>query len=266
MNRCTFLFLNVESIISVCRVESKYMRRLIRRSLVLTLMLLAIAAAYAQSSLSVNPGITVVVTEHPLTSEDVEVTAFDPNYPAQLLRQQIETIGKLLGSPPRGVAVVVQQIDPAKPELKFLKARFAVNGLIERSTGELRLEPIIKAFAGAPAPYTLEGITILFDGESPTENTIRRYDVPGAFLSEAQIVSSPSESGAPGIEYTIKYLSQDPNKMVYPSKRVEPKSAETASQPAGQLPGYVWIAIIVAGLSAGALVYLALAKRTPVRR
>ncbi|MBX3118990.1 MAG: hypothetical protein KF784_07985 [Fimbriimonadaceae bacterium] len=243
------------------------MRKLVHRTVFLAALLMLLQTVRAQDRvLSVDAGINVVVTEHPLTADMVEITALDPNYPPDLLRQQIDTLGQLLKSTPRGLTVGYAEIDPTNPALRFLKARFAVDGLIERSVGELRIEPILKAFAGAPAPYTLKGITILFDGEAPNENTVKRYDLPDAFLSQAIIVPSPSQEGAPGIEYSVKYLTQDPNKITYPNRRVEPKSSDTPSEPAGLLPTYVWIAIFMAGLSAGALVYLALAKRPSVRR
>lgn len=238
------------------------MHRLVFVAFVLTLL----TTAQAQETfINVNAGLSVVVKEHPTSADMVEVTVVDPAYPKELLQQQILTLGQYINSEPRGLSVGYVQIDPEKPELRFLKANFAVDGLIDRSSQELRVEPILKAFAGAPAPYTLEGLTIIFEGEQTNRNTVRRYD-SDAVQAQARVIPAMEKEKGTSIEYGVRYLTQDPAKISFPSRYTEPKSSQATSERGGQLPTYVWIAIFVAGLSAGALVYLALARRSPARR
>ncbi len=238
------------------------MQSILLRFLILALLGMTSVHAAAQQA---PADLAVVVTEHPTTADMVEITAFSPTYPTDLLQAQIAKLGELLNSAPRGVMTFRSSIPTASGDVTFVKAKFAVDGLIDRAAGELRIEPLIKAFAGAQEPFTIHAMTVLFDGEKPNENTVKNFS--SEFVAgQARIVPSLTEKGQPGIEYAITLLSQDSQKLSFPSKRVEPKGTDAPSQAGGSLPMYVWAAIIVAGLSAGALVYLALARRTPARR
>lgn len=204
----------------------------------------------------VRQDVSVVVQEHERTGADlVTVTVLNPEYPADLLRSQIESIGRALQSEPRGLVLFEQKMGSGDgAELVFLKASFAVDGLIDRRLGELRISPILQAFAGAPEPFTVRGISLVFDGERPGPNTISAIETAG-LRGEARVM--PGDSG---LEYRFELRTQDPKLLVVPDRRPEPTEVSEPSVGRGFLPPWVWIAIVAAGVGAGLLVYLALLR------
>jgi hypothetical protein len=201
---------------------------------------------------TVRPDTTVVVREHATGADIVEVTLLDPQYPSGLLKAQLDALGTHLGSPPRGLEVFLYQVDPAKSELTFLKARFAVDGLIDRQAQVLRIEPLLKALALRADGHAVRGISLIFQGERPTANTIRRFESQ-AVLAEARAIDDP-----PAIEYRIQLRADSPEEISFPERRMEQPAAPKASTIRKNDSTLIIGAIIAAGVASGALVYLAL--------
>lgn len=230
------------------------------RCSLLGLFLLAAVALAQTGQTPFRPDITIVAREHSLGPDIVEVTLSKGDYPEDLLRRQLEDFGKRLGSAPRGLAVGSVQLDPGNPSLKFLKARFAVDGFIDRPQGALRIEPLLRAFAGAPEPYTIGTILLLFDGERPGAGTVKRHQTD-AVEAEGRVNDEP-----PMIEYAIVLKSQTPDKIAFPDKVLEQSAVPQPSQQESGTPVLFWGAVAAASLAAGALVYLALLRGGSGRR
>ena len=96
------------------------------------------------------PDATITIKKHPLGADMVEVTMTASGYPPELLKSQIQHLGKYLHSDPRGLQVYDYVLDPSNPNTHFTKAQFAVDGVILRQLGSVRLNPFAQAFAGAP--------------------------------------------------------------------------------------------------------------------
>ncbi len=196
--------------------------------------------------------VIVQIKKHPFGADLFEITAVMPNYPADLLRSQVEKMCSLIGVPPRGLAVGPVGI-AGNPRLTSTRATFATDGVIDRKQGILRISPIIEAFAGAPEPYTVNGLSILFNGEQPTTNTLRTYNGPGVRL-QAIALEAPTL-----IEYRVQLLSQDPKQVAVPDAPIpqtEQKTQSTAStvQQNG-VDWSLWIPLFAAAAAAGTLVY-----------
>jgi hypothetical protein len=230
--------------------------------LALGLPLTAIATAQTSGNLFVTtrPDVSIVVRKHRTGADVVEVTMPDPKYPRELLRQQVDAIGRYVGSAPTGLQLDVHQIGN-DANLRFARAFFAVNGLIDRASGVLRVEPLAKAFAGAPDPYTIDVLMIRFEGERPTQNTLQGY-YPETGELRLQALASSRELG---VEYRVQLLTQDPEKIRIPDDRrrpVAPKAVPPAKPPAG--PDWVLIGVLAAAaLAVGALVYSLLLRARP---
>jgi hypothetical protein len=204
------------------------------------------------------PQVTVTVTEHPTSAEMVEVTALRPDYPADLLRSQAEAVGRNAGSESRGVTVFKSG---PNERIRFLKARFATDNLIDRKESVLWLEPIVKAFLGAPEPYTVTSLMVTFDGEKP---------VPGKtlqdFASRGVELTAHSFEAPRAVEYRIALLSQDPSQVSIPRAH-EGKMAREPSAAVTSGPEPVVIALLaLAGLAGGALVYFLVSAKHGRRR
>jgi len=197
-----------------------------------------------------KPDVIVEVAKHELSGADLfTVTAVNPNYPASLLESQAEKMCSLIGVPARGLQVGTAQIAGA---ITGTRATFGTNGVIQRDKGVLRISPIIQAFAGAPEPYTVHGLTILFNGERPGASALRSYSNENVRL-EAIALTNP-----PVVEYRVQLISQDPTALAVPdsSEPLEQKTKPTAStERQGGVDWSVWIALGVAAVAAGVLVY-----------
>jgi len=214
---------------------------------------------------SVPTQAVVTVRKHNMGADLVEITMLDAKYPLDLLRGQVEKIGKYAGAPARGVSV--GRTSHPNPKQQFTKASFATNNLIDEESGRVRLEPIAKAVAGGPGPHTIEAFIVSFEGLRPTERTLKTYGSATVVLSGRAI---PPPFG--GLEYRIALLGQNPDKITIPDEHKESalKPAKSAAAPPPQAENRTLriVLIAVAALAAGALVYFLLARagRAPIDR
>lgn len=228
----------------------------------LTLVLAGLAAgsfgqAAPRESLfrTVKPEATVVVRKHRLGADLVEITVLNPQYPSSVLRAQAEAIGKYLKLEPRGVLLIPEDLGNGGV---LNKITFGVDGLYDPQQGVYRLNPIVKAMAGIPAPYTLHGLSVIFEQATPGPQSLRN------FYSDAVRVESDAQPGI-GVEYRVQLLTQDPDRIDIPDTSQQASVTVVRKQTA-RSDGFLWGLIVVAALALGALVYsLVLRVRPPVR-
>ena len=200
----------------------------------------------------------IIVRQHKTGADLVQISLVKADYPESLLRKQIAAIGDELGSAPRGVSIGYRSVT-AEHKMTFLRAEFAVDGLIERDLPALRVQPLIRAFAGMPKPYTIEGINILFDGEKPTDQTVRKFRIDKVLDAEARFIPLPR-----GIEYQVHLLSQNPQLITFPEKydKANEKAPSTPSVPRDNRVLLITL-FGIASLALGALVYFAMLRGGP---
>jgi hypothetical protein len=201
-----------------------------------------------------QPDVTVVIREHSTSADMVEVTMSRADYPPELLREQLERLGAELGSPPRGLNVAVVKMAPNNRNLQFVKATFAVNGILDRAGKRLDIQPILRGFAGAREPFTIDSLLIIFDGERPGPRTVKSHR-SDAVEAEAAFVAAPTE-----IEYHVRLKTQDPAKIEFPPQAPEPTSDAKPSEERSGTPVLFYAALGAGALAVGALVYLALLR------
>lgn len=201
---------------------------------------------------SVRPEATIVVKRHKMGADQVEITMEDPEYPPDDLKARIATLGNELGSEVRGLTVGQYSLAPNNPRLTFLKAMFVVDGITRPNGESLRIQPILRAFAGS-----VKGLTLQFENISYHKWTVRTLTTD-ALEAEARVHTAP----IPGIEYRVLLKTDDPAKIEFPDRLPERKEGVTPSETPREDREYLgWIALGVAGVAAGALVYLALVRR-----
>lgn len=212
---------------------------------------------------SLVPDATVTIWKHPMGADMVEIAMTAPGYPAKLLGDQIAHLGKYLGSDPRGLQIWDYDLDPDKANMHFTKATFAVDGVINRQVGAFRLNPFVKAFAGAEAPWTVHCMDLVFQGEAPTSKMIRLWRSKSAIL-EARYDQSPDRRLS-GVDYRVRLLAQDPARMDIPEPSDDrPDRQKTAPAPSGS--DWASIAVLlIAATAVGALVYSLLLRGRPNR-
>lgn len=204
-----------------------------------------------------RPTILIYVREHSAGPDLIEISMLQEDYPAELLREQCLKIGKETGSEVRGLEILDYTIPAAKPQ-KFLRASFATDNIIDRPNGHISLNPIVRSFAGAQSPFTIESMTITFWGETPSEKTLRTYSDASVNLAANQL-ESPA-----GIEYRVEIKDQNPSKINIP---IDPAAAEKNNQlnkPAMRqfVPEWLlWTVLLIVGAGIALLVYFAALKR-----
>jgi hypothetical protein len=210
---------------------------------------------------TVRPDVIVIVREHETTAEMVQVTVMKEGYPSDLLKRQLDQMAAYLGSTARGIQMTSPDLG-TKSKISFIRAEFATDGLIDRKLGLVRLGPIVKAFAGAPEPYTISGIKIAFENERTTKKMHRKLPIPGVLNLEGRASSMPA-----GIEYQVQLLSQDAEKIVIPDEYAPPANQQPVSEPSSSPNRALLIGLFVlAGVALGALVYLALLRTGGARK
>lgn len=241
-----------------------------RRPLVAAWILLPLAAQAQQAAVApstlfetTSPEVFVTVTEHPTGAEIVEITPKAATYSRRLLQQQAEALAGELGQRPRGLQLAVVDVDGSgKPEMRFLRASFAVDGLIERNPLRLRLTPIVRGLlrpGSAPPPMVL---SVIFQGESPDDRTIRRFEASSVRV-EGLFHGDPK-----AIEYRIQVKRGQPEEISIPDRVPEPRRPEPA-QPSDLPRRRLWVllsSVVLAGVGVGALVYSAVLRKHPRQR
>jgi len=214
----------------------------------------------AQSSSSANlfqtvrPEVFVVVRKHATGADLVEITMVDPAYPSTILRERVNRLGEYLGSPVRGVFVT----DPKLPGYAgSTKATFGVDGIIQN--GKFRLTPIARAFAGIEKPNEIWGISVVFEKQKPTADTVKEY------RSGAVEVQADSQPGSIGIEYRIALKDQNPERIEIPDSALAVAKGPNQIVPPGGPDTATYVLIGLAAVAVGALVY-SLTLRGPRRR
>ena len=235
------------------------------RFAIIFFVLSAAFASFGQSTpnlfTSLRPDVSVVVKKHDLGADLVEMTFLNGDYPPEVAQTQIDNMAKMLGSTARGVSF--SKVDMgAATRGAMLKVSFGIDGLIDRSHGVLHVSQIAKAMVGAPAPYTIGGIMVVFDREIPGPTTIRNY-FPGNRTVEVQ---ARADDPRVGVEYRIRLLSQVADAIVIPEGDQQSKpETPNRSQKSNDL--YIWIILVIASIAAGALVYsLLLQSRSTASR
>lgn len=239
------------------------MHRIIAACIVLFLL----AKPYGQQATSqpsvfitTKADIVITVNKHDTGADIVEVSPVKRDYPPKLLNEQIMRLGENLKSSVRGLQMYVYQMDPKDRRLDVLKAKFAVNGIIDRENRVLHIEPIVKAFAGAPEPYTIKGMSLLFNGEAPVKGrTISKLNTSSLRAEAIFTDTMPA-----GIEYRIELLEQDPNKLRFPDRHEEPQKVVQASK--GDKRALIVVLFGVAAVALGALVYFSMLRTAAKQR
>lgn len=200
--------------------------------------------------MDVRSQVVVRVLEHEIGADMFEVTMVEPDYPPEVLAAQVEALGNSLGKSLRGFEAYSKQIE----KNQFLSATFAVDGFMDSRTGEVNLQPLIRAFAGAEAPHTVKGMTVILDSFKPTEDTLQTFSSP-----TVKVQGKIGDEGT-GIEYRVQLLSQKPEEIVIdPAQESVEKPVEAPVEPSR--PIWIWALVGLGGIAAGVLVYFLVSKR-----
>jgi hypothetical protein len=202
---------------------------------------------------------TIVVRKNDLGTDNVTVS-LDEKYPPEVLKQQAEALAKNLGSDLRGYRTEIFRPNSNDPG-GYLRATFAVAGLIDRSKSTLGLQAMAQAFTGAPSPHTLHTLMVQYETEAPSRETLKQWRDP-----EGSVLVQADASPQTGIEYRIKLNTQDASKIRIPegaAAQAEKTAPTEKKVPPSRSDWWIWPVILLAAASIGALVYSLLLRPRP---
>lgn len=227
------------------------------RRFTLTLACLVSAISFAQPEKSedprnVQPDAFITVHKHQTGADIVEIRMMKRGYPLEVLKRQCENVGKETSSDVRGLYVYASWLGGPQDNTAS-SAQFGCNHLIDRDAGELNIEALVKAFVGGSAGYEVKSFLIVFDGEKPTDKTIRSVRKGNVRLEAAELGG--------GIEYRVLTLTQDPAQVSVPHSMARKETGASSTRPASKGLHPAVIPLLGLGVTgAGVLVYLGLRK------
>jgi hypothetical protein len=203
---------------------------------------------------AVRPQVVVYIREHATGANMVEISMVEPGYPPELLQKQITDLCRRLNAEPLGLNIYQEELVANQPNLRFLKATFAVVGLTDMDGG-VNLTPLLQAFAGAPSPNTVKGMMVVLDEFVPIpKKTLRN------FKSHAVEIQGRVDQNPPAVQYDIQFLTQNPGEINVLTEAGQVEKTPV-SPPARKSPSTIlWTLIVLAGLSMGALVYFLISR------
>lgn len=237
----------------------------------------AVFAQGGETSQSGKPDVVIRVERALPGVQYVYVQVVRKDYPPQLLSEQCQAVGAALNQDIRGLelstsAIAMGSSDYGSPgTMSILRARFAINGLVDESAGVLRLVPFAKAFAGAEEPHTVRNLMILYVGYEPVkDSTLSSVETDVVKVTGRVDYASMSDGSLkPMVEYRVELKTQDPAQLEFPEAASKPtKPAENPST--GTVDWRLLGIVLAAALPVGLLVYFALrprrGRRTASRR
>jgi hypothetical protein len=204
--------------------------------------------------LSGRPDVIVTVKKSDVGADYVRIQMLAEDYPAELLRTQVQNIGKYNESQIRGLEITNEGGGGAG---RILSASFATDRLMDQTAGTLELEAFAKAFAGAPEPNTIQIIAVMYENFKPSKTvTVAQWAGNGTE------VSSAFDTNLNIVEYRVKLTTQDPDEISIPGTLSEStKSSEPASNKG--LNPWVVAGILCGAAVIGVSVYFAMRPRAP---
>lgn len=180
----------------------------------------------------------------------VDVLVVDAAYPGSVLRDRLERVGQASGSPLKGLRVFEDRpFGASSPGV--LKASFGSDRLIEQGT--IDLQSLARGLSGGQ-PNPLRSFTVLL-------TDIRL--APDALMSwttSSVDVSSRPAAGRLGVEYNVRVLTDDADKIEIP-RRAEDRVVSTTLATGRTFDPVAIVLLAVAALAVGALVYSLLLRK-----
>jgi hypothetical protein len=196
----------------------------------------------------VEPKVVIAIEHVEGQGDVVQVHYTGGVYDEQSTKAAVDKLASLVGAK----AEKYQYMPGATPE-EVSKAFFVTQNIIDPSGGDVRLQPVVRAFMTG-AKGKVDSFSVRIMGMTPSP-----YSTLAAYESKAVALKGFYDAATKSIEYRILVMADDPAEVDIPPRHV-PDEMQTQPfeepQPS-RLPLLLGL-IVLAGASAGALVYFAL--------
>lgn len=202
---------------------------------------------------TVEPQVVVAIEHVDGTGDVVQLHYKGGVYDEPSLKAAIDRLADLSGA-----AVTNYQFIPGATADELSKAFFVAQNLIDVPSGDIRLQPVVRAFMKG-AKGKVESLSVRILGVEPNP-----YSTLASYKSDAVALKAFVDKANPGIEYRILVMADDPAQVDIPPRHIPDEMvSQTFDEPKKDKTPMLLGLIMLAGASAGALVYfLLLGKRS----
>jgi hypothetical protein len=216
---------------------------------------MAFGSVLATEERPVKDGVRTVEPQVVINIEHVEGTGdlvqmnFEPGmYDDRALVADVARLNELTGSK----TTDLERIQPSK-EGEPVRARFTAANILDPAEGDIRLQPVIRSFMAGADGKRVDSFSIRILGQQPSP-----YTTLASYSSHAVALKAFFDAATPCIEYRILVLAKTPAEVDIPPRHIPDPVALTRDEPKPPRGPLLLTLVLLAGASAGALVYFSL--------
>ena len=187
--------------------------------------------------------------QHVEGSGDIVQLSFKSGvYDDPSLAKAVETLGKLTGA-----SITDLHVIPPVTAEEPVRAMFTAKNILDPAVGDIRLQPVVRAFMTGAKEQRVDSFSIRVLGQQPSA-----YTTLASYSSKAVALRAFFDAKTPSIEYRILVMAESPAEVDIPPRH-EPDPVEMPqNQGAKNRTPLLVSLVLLAGASAGALVYFSL--------
>lgn len=193
----------------------------------------------------VQPQVVIAVEHVPGTGDVVQLHYKGDTYDEPAIQAAVKALAEATGATPESYRFM----PGATPE-ELTRVVFVTKNLLDPSGGDIRLQPIVRAFMkGAEGSVTSFSVRIM--GMTPNA-----YSTLATYNSKTVALRAFFDAATPSIEYRILVMTDEPSKVEIPPRHIPDEvQNQTLEEPQESKTPLLVALIVLAGASAGALVY-----------
>jgi hypothetical protein len=187
--------------------------------------------------------------QHVEGTGDIVQLSFKPGiYDDASLALAVEKLGKLTGA-----AITDLHVIPPVTADEPVRAMFTAKNILDPAVGDIRLQPVVRAFMTGAKDQRVDSFSIRILGQQPSA-----YTTLASYSSKAVALRAFFDAKTPSIEYRILVMAESPADVdIPPRHEPDPVQLPQKDGAANRTPLLVSL-VLLAGASAGALVYFGL--------
>lgn len=191
----------------------------------------------------------VFSVEHVEGTGDIVQMVFEGEvYDDAAIRASLDDLAKMTG----GAVESYQYVSPMAPG-EPTKVFFIAKNLVDPTAGDIRLQPLVRAFMTGAKASRVESFSVKIVGLRPSP-----YSTLAAFSSKSVALKAFYDAATPSIEYRILVLAKNPNELEIPPKHIPDEVVQNGDEAQKSRTPTLLLLVLTAGASAGALVYFSL--------
>ncbi len=182
------------------------------------------------------------------TGDIVQLVFREAIYDDASVRASLASLAKMTGGDIQNYQYVVP-LTPEEPTKVF----FIAKNLLDPAAGDIRLQPLVRAFMSGKEGARVESFSVRIVGQRPSP-----YSTLASYSSKSVALKAFYDAATPSIEYRILVLAQTPGELEIPPRHIPDQVTQPVEKAGSARAPTLLLLVLTAGASAGALVYFSL--------